>query len=72
MSGWTMVGWRALFRRYRADERAATAIEYALICGIIAVAVISIASVGGALDSIYTDRIANIIGALGGGGGDDD
>jgi Flp pilus assembly pilin Flp len=66
------VSWRLLLRRYCSDEVAATAIEYALICGIIAVAVISIAATGGALDTLYTDKIAKIIGALGGGGGDEE
>jgi Flp pilus assembly pilin Flp len=57
-----------LIRRFWSDEGGATAIEYALICGIIAVAVISIAATGGALDTLYTEKIANIISALGGGG----
>lgn len=57
-----------LIKRFLSDERGATAIEYGLICGIIAVAVISIAATGGALDTLYTDRIAKVIGALTGGG----
>lgn len=59
-------------RRFRAEEKGATAIEYGLVCGIIAVAVVTIAATGGALDSMYNTRIADVITALGGGGGDDD
>ena len=62
---------RSLLRRFRADEKGATAIEYGLICGIIAVALITIAATGGALDKMYNDKIANVIGALGGGGEED-
>jgi pilus assembly protein Flp/PilA len=61
-----------LINRYLADESGATAIEYGLICGIIAVAVVAIAATGGALDTLYTDKIAKIIGALGGGGEEED
>ena len=50
------------------DERGATAIEYGLICGIIGVAVVSIAATGGALDALY-DKMVDIVTALGGGGG---
>ena len=56
---------RALIKRFRTDERGATAIEYGLICGIIGVAVVSIAATGGALDALY-DRMVEIIEALGG------
>ena len=52
-------------RRFWADESGATAIEYALICGIMSVALVAVAGVGGALDSVY-DRVSEIIGALGG------
>ena len=54
-------------KSFGGDERGATAIEYGLICGIIAVALISIAATGGALDTMYNDKIANVIGALSGG-----
>ena len=40
-------------RRFWADERGATAIEYGLICAMIAVVVVAIAGVGGALTAIY-------------------
>ena len=55
-------------RRFLSDERGATAIEYGLICAMIAVVVLSIASVGGALTVTY-DKLIAIIDALGGGGG---
>jgi pilus assembly protein Flp/PilA len=51
--------------RFLKDERGATAIEYALICGIMSMALIAIAATGGALDSVY-QRVSQIIGALGG------
>jgi pilus assembly protein Flp/PilA len=63
------VNGRRLIRRFRTDESGATAIEYGLICGIIAVALTSIAATGGALEGIY-DRMSAIIGALGGDGND--
>lgn len=63
---WTRIG------RFRADEKGATAIEYGLICGIIAVALVTIAATGGALDSMYNNKVANVIAALGGGGDDPD
>jgi len=56
---------RSLLRRFRADERGATAIEYGLIVGIIAVVIVGIAATGGALVSVY-DRVAQLIPALGG------
>jgi pilus assembly protein Flp/PilA len=55
-----------MFRRFRSDERGATAIEYGLICAIIACALIGIAATGGALDKMYNDKVANLIGAFGG------
>ena len=60
------VNGRRLIRRFCTDDTGATAIEYGLICGIIAVALTSIAATGGALEGIY-DRMSAIIGALGGG-----
>jgi pilus assembly protein Flp/PilA len=59
-------------RRFCADEKGATAIEYGLICAIIACALIGIAATGGALDKMYNDKVASLIGAIGGGGGGDD
>ena len=56
------------FRRLIADESGATAIEYGLICAMIAVVVIGITGVGGGLTVTYNKLIA-IISALGGGGG---
>jgi pilus assembly protein Flp/PilA len=54
-------------RRFLSDERGATAIEYGLICAMIAVVVLSIASVGGALSVTY-ETLNAIIDALGGSG----
>lgn len=54
--------------RFWADESGATAIEYGLICGMVAVVVIAIAGAGGGLTITYNKLIA-IITALGGGGG---
>jgi pilus assembly protein Flp/PilA len=56
---------KALIRRFLADERGATAIEYGLIAGMMAVVVVSIAATGGALDGIY-DKLEAIVVALGG------
>lgn len=58
-----------MLRRFRSDERGATAIEYGLVCGIIAVAVLTIAATGGALDTLYNQVLIKIASALGGGGG---
>ena len=59
-------------RRFCADEKGATAIEYGLICAIIACALIGIAATGGALDKMYNDKVANLIGAFGGGGDEEE
>jgi len=56
---------RASIRAWWANDSGATAIEYALICAIISLSVISIAAAGGALDSLY-DKLAKIVIALGG------
>ena len=53
-------------RRFWVDERGATAIEYGLICGMIALVVIAIAGAGGGLSVTY-DKLKEIISALGGG-----
>jgi pilus assembly protein Flp/PilA len=50
-------------RRFLADERGATAIEYGLICGMIAVIIVAIAATGGALGVLY-DKMAAIAVAL--------
>jgi len=52
-------------RSFWRDERGATAVEYALIGGIMMLAVIAIAGTGGALGTIY-DRVSLLIAALGG------
>ena len=56
---------RASIRAWWANESGATAIEYALICGIMGLAVISVAASGGALDNLY-DRMLQVVTALGG------
>ena len=56
---------RSLLRLFLSDERGATAIEYGLIVGIIAVVVVGIAATGGALVSVY-ERVSELIPALGG------
>ncbi len=55
---------RAFLRRYWVDDGGATAIEYALICGIIATVVLSIAATGGAVEALY-NKMAEIAGSLG-------
>jgi len=54
---------RAWIRRFLANERGATAIEYGIICGMIAVIIVAIAATGGALDLLY-DKMAAIAVAL--------
>ena len=44
---------RATLRRCGADDRGATAIEYALIAAMMAVVVISISGTGGAVEALY-------------------
>lgn len=56
---------RLSLKRLWSDEQAATAIEYGLICGIIAVAVIGISATGGALTGVY-QKLIQIVSALGG------
>ena len=56
---------KASIRSWWANESGATAIEYALVCGIMGLAVISIAAAGGALDNLY-DKLVQVITALGG------
>ena len=61
-----LVSERLKIRRFLADESGATAIEYGLICAMIAVVVISIAGVGGGLTITY-NKLSAVIQALGGG-----
>jgi pilus assembly protein Flp/PilA len=63
-----VVSVRLTIRRFWADESGATAIEYGLICAMIAMVVIAIAGVGGGLTATY-EKCRDIIAALGGGGG---
>jgi pilus assembly protein Flp/PilA len=58
---------RLNLKRLLADEGAATAIEYGLICGMIAVVIIGISATGGSLSGLY-NTLTNIISALGGSG----
>ena len=59
---------RFTIRRFLADESGATAIEYGLICAMIALVVTAIAGAGGGLTNTY-NKLSAIIAALGGGGG---
>lgn len=61
---------QALLRRYLVTQRGTTAIEYGLVSGIIAVAVVSVAATGGAVDALY-NSLLEIVAGLAGGGGDD-
>jgi len=56
---------RLSLKRYWSDESAATAIEYGLICGMIAVVIIGISATGGSLSGLY-DRLKEIVTGLGG------
>ena len=56
---------RLSLRHYWRDESAATAIEYGLICGMIAVVIIGISATGGSLTTLY-DRLKEIVTGLGG------
>ncbi len=60
---------KALIKRFLADEAGATAIEYALVLGIMSLAVVAIFATGGALDTLYSDRVSDLIDGLGGDGG---
>jgi pilus assembly protein Flp/PilA len=57
---------RLVIARFGTDESGATAIEYGLICAMIAVVLIGIASTGGALSLLY-DKMSAIGTALLGG-----
>ena len=54
-----------MIKRFLADESGATAIEYGLIVGIMAVVVLGIAATGGALTAIY-EKVSLIIAAMAG------
>ncbi len=58
-------------RRFLANESGATAIEYGLICGMIAVVVLGIASAGGAVDLLYQKMAAIAAAFLTGGSSGD-
>ena len=45
------------------DESGATAIEYTLVAAIMALAIISIAAAGGALDELY-NKLLDVVAAL--------
>lgn len=49
---------RTVLRRMLADESGATAIEYALICGIMGAALIAVAGTGGALTLLWDKLLA--------------
>jgi len=53
-----------LIQRFIRDESGATAIEYGLIAGLVAVAIITALSLlGGSLDSLFSDVSAQVDGA---------
>jgi pilus assembly protein Flp/PilA len=54
---------RALLQRILTDNSGATAVEYALVAGIMLIVVVSIAGTGGALSSVY-DKVGTIVGYL--------
>ncbi len=54
---------KALINRFRTDEEGATAIEYGLIVGIIATAIISVFGTGTALSALY-DVVGAVVSAL--------
>ena len=54
-----------MIERLLADESGATAIEYGLIVGIMALVVLGIAATGGALDAVYT-KVSLIVAAMAG------
>jgi pilus assembly protein Flp/PilA len=60
-----VAGVRRALRQFLADESGATAIEYGLICGMIAVVVLGISATGGAVSALWT-KLAAIASAMGG------
>lgn len=65
MSEAEAVAQKAWIKRICSDENGATAIEYALICAMIAVVVVGIAATGGALQGVYS-KVSSLIPAFGG------
>ena len=56
----------SLVRRFIREERGATAIEYGLIAGLVAVAIITALSLrGGSLDTLFSDVATQVDGAAG-------
>ena len=55
---------RALAKRFWADENGATAIEYALIVGIISLAIVAIGATGGGVNTLYKEKVSKVIGGL--------
>ena len=58
-----ILGLGTILKRYRSEECGATAIEYALVAGIIAVAIIGISATGGALTALY-NTLSEIVAGL--------
>ena len=56
---------QTIFKRFRADESGATAIEYSLICAIMFLAVVAVSATGGSLETVYRE-VAKLIDPLGG------
>lgn len=57
---------RATIRRFLKDSAGATAIEYALIVGLISLAIVaSVGSTGGSLGSLWNDNANRIAEAIG-------
>jgi len=54
---------RKVLRQVLADEGGATATEYALICGIMGAALVSVAGTGGALTLLW-DKLLDIVRAM--------
>jgi len=54
---------QAVIRGFLADESGATAIEYGIIVGIMAIVVFGIAASGGALTAVY-EKVSLIIAAI--------
>ena len=53
-----------MFKKFLNDEQGATAIEYGLIAGLVAVAIITALSLlGGSLDNLFSDVATQVDGA---------
>ncbi len=56
----------SLIRRFVREKKGATAIEYGLIAGLVAVAIITALSLlGGSLDTLFSDVATQVDGATG-------